>query len=452
MRSTLVINAFTEFTPSHTLQGMWRVPDAVEHRALNSMDSWLDLARIAERGCLDTIMFADAIGLGGDFDANVREGILIQNDPTSLIPAMATVTENLGFVVTGSILQDHPFQLARRMSTLDHLTKGRIGWNVVTSYSDEAWKNFGQPGVPSHADRYAWADEYMEVVYKLWEGSWDDQAIVHDRETGVWADPAHVRQIDHVGTRYQVTGPHMVEPSPQRSPVIFQAGSSEAGRTFAATHGEATFINSADPKSAKTLIDDIRARAVSAGRKPDDLYFTQAFTFIVGSTEEEANRKADEMFSYLNIEGMASKLSGYVGMDLTKLDPSVPLSEWTKPGITGIFDAILAAFPPGYNPTLAEIVEVRSKNGLFIGTPEQIADQLQDWQHAGLTAINVLIPTRNSSLVDFVDFVIPELQRRGISQREYTPGTLRRKLHGSGDRLPSNHIGASYRKAPLLHP
>lgn len=221
--------AFVMNTASHIQHGLWRHPDARQHE-FDDVQLWIDLARTLERGRFDAMFFADVAGLygpaDGDWDVNAREGLqLPSNDPSVLLSALAVSTEHLGFAFTSSVLQSHPFDFARKVSTLDHLSKGRIAWNIVTSALDGAARNFGYDRLEEHDERYAWAQEYLDVVYKLWEGSWDDGALLRDK-SGSFADPARIHRIDHVGKRYRVQGPHLSAPSPQRTPVLFQAGSS----------------------------------------------------------------------------------------------------------------------------------------------------------------------------------------------------------------------------------
>ena len=233
----MMLNAFTMNCVSHIQQGMWTRGDT-RQTEFNSLEPWLELARIAEKGCLDTIFLADVIGLydnyKGGANTSFQEAMQVPvNDPMLLIPAMASVTEHLGFAFTSSVLQAHPFTFARQLSTLDHLTEGRVAWNVVTSYLPNAGSNLGFDGLPSHEERYSRAEEYLEVIYKLLEGSWADDAVVNDSERRVYVEPDRVREINHHGHYFQVAGPHLSSPSVQRTPVIFQAGMSERGRTFA---------------------------------------------------------------------------------------------------------------------------------------------------------------------------------------------------------------------------
>jgi FMN-dependent oxidoreductase (nitrilotriacetate monooxygenase family) len=246
MTRPLSFNLFEMNTVGHISHGMWRHPGNTRHR-FNDLDFWQSHARLLEDGLFDAVFLADVVGTYDGYrdgpETALREAVQIpNNDPMLVIPAMAAVTTNLGFVSTFSTTYEPPFTFARRASTLDHLTKGRFGWNVVTSYLPNAARNFGLADELTHAERYDRAHEYMDVLYKLWEGSWDDDAVVADVATGVYTDPSKVRRIDHNGPYFRVAGPHLSEPSIQRSPVIYQAGSSETGRAFAAKHAEAVFV------------------------------------------------------------------------------------------------------------------------------------------------------------------------------------------------------------------
>jgi FMN-dependent oxidoreductase, nitrilotriacetate monooxygenase family len=450
MPERLILNVFLHNGVSHVCQGLWRRPEAEFQRRYTDLSTWLELARICERAKLDGLFFADSVGTGGNLDddlaVSLREGMIPPlNDPFSLVSGMATVTEHLGFMMTSSIIQDHPFNFARKISTLDHLTKGRMGWNIVTSFTPGAWRNFGME-LEDHESRYGWAEEYVDVVYKLWEGSWEDDAVVADVERGVWVDPTKVHKIRHRGDRYTVEGPHMVEPSPQRTPVLLQAGGSSQGRAFAARHAEMQFIGTPSLSATRRSIDDVRERARAAGRDGRDIAFVQSFSFVVGSTEEEAKRKDAELEADLNMEALAVNLSNHTGIDFRALSPSTPLSELRTEGIQSTLDSIIASFTDGYTPTLEEVILSRQRQLRVVGTPEQIADELEQWRDAGLAGINISLPTRPGSLLDFADQVIPVLQKRGLAQKEYTPGTLRRKLFGAGDRLPNDHPAAQYRR------
>jgi FMN-dependent oxidoreductase (nitrilotriacetate monooxygenase family) len=268
------------------------------------------------------------------------------NDPSLLIPAMAAVTENLGFAFTHSVLQEHPFNFARRVSTLDHLTGGRVAWNIVTSYLETAGRNLGYGGLPAHDERYERADEYVEVVYKLLEGSWEDDAVVRDLERRIYADPAKIHDIDHRGRFYpDVVGPHLSEPSAQRTPVLFQAGSSERGREFAARHAEAVFLASRNPHGARAQVQDVRARAVRHGRDPEDIRFLQGLSVIVGGTEEEAARKERQIDEFASDEGYAAHMAGNLGIDLSEIDLEAPLHDLPTANVQGVVRGLIESAP-----------------------------------------------------------------------------------------------------------
>jgi long-chain alkane monooxygenase len=446
----LRLAAFVMNTVSHIQHGLWRHPSARQHE-FEDVRLWIDLAKTLERGRFDAMFFADVVGLygpaDGDYTVNAAEGLQFpSNDPSVLIPALAVHTEHLGFAFTSSVIQAHPFDFARRVSTLDHVTGGRIGWNVVTSALDSAARNFGADKLEDHDERYAWADEYLDVVYKLWEGSWEDDAVLADKSGG-YADAGRIHRIDHVGERYRVQGPHLVAPSPQRTPVIFQAGSSPVGRRFAARNAEAQFILSSTPEKTEALIADTRRLAVEAGRAATDLQFFLGLSFVIGSTEQEAKAKEAEIDEYLSADGflLHSNL-GYDPRTGQRLDPDLPLSQLeTQQGQSHLQWIKEASDKP--DPTIADLARLSAKlRGRLVGTPEQIADELLAWQRRGVDGINVMNWTVPGSYEAFVDELLPTLQQRGLAQTEYTPGTLRRKLTGR-DRVPDTHPAARFRGA-----
>jgi FMN-dependent oxidoreductase (nitrilotriacetate monooxygenase family) len=442
--------AFVMNTTGHIIQGTWRRPTA-RQTDFNRLDHWVDLARTLERGTFDAIFFADVVGLyapyRGDERKYVEAGLQVpSNDPSVLAGAIAYATQHLGIAFTASILQEHPFNFARRISTLDHASDGRIAWNIVTNYLPNASRNFGHDGLTKHDERYAWADEYVDVTYKLWEGSWEEDALLQDRATGVHADYDKIHRINHEGPRYRVEGPHLVSPSPQRTPLLFQAGASEAGRTFAAKNAEAVFIVAPNVDAAARDTADIRARAVTHGRAAEDLKFFQGLHFVVGSTEEEARRKSDELDEWIDYDGQLAHMSGAVGIDFGHEDLDRPVGELRTEGVQSIVGWI-RDLVTDREPTLRDVAHYTARNGRVTGTPEQIADQLARWRAAGVDGINVVNAEIPGSYEEFVDHVIPVLRERGLAQHEYAEGTLRQKLFGRGDRLPDTHPAARYRHA-----
>ena len=252
MKKEIRLNAFAMNCVAHQSPGLWTHPRD-RTADYNRLPYWIDLARTLERGRFDGLFLADVLGVydvfGGSPDAALRNATQTPvNDPLLLISAMAAVTENLGFGVTCTLSYEPPYPFARRMSTLDHLTEGRIGWNVVTGYLDSAARGAGKDKQTAHDDRYDVADEYMEVVYKLWEGSWEDDAALRDRARGIFADPSKVHRVRHEGNNYRLDAIHLSEPSPQRTPVLYQAGTSPRGRQFAAQHAECVFMSGPSAK------------------------------------------------------------------------------------------------------------------------------------------------------------------------------------------------------------
>jgi len=450
----LRLNAFTMNVVSHIVQGQWTREDT-RQREYYSLAPWVELAQILERGRFDAIFFADVIGAydsyRGNRHASVANAVQFPvNDPSALIPALALVTENLGFAFTLSILQEHPFSFARRASTLDHLTNGRVAWNIVTSYLENAARNLGFDTLPLHDNRYVRGAEYMEVLYKLWEGSWEDDAVVVDRQRGIYADPAKVHTIDHAGEFYDVVGPHLCEPSPQRTPVLFQAGSSEAGREFAARHAEATFIVARSIEGAAANVADVRGRAARYGRDPRDILVFQGLTVITGGTEAEARAKEREVREQLSEEGTLAVVSGWLGVDLSAYDPDEPIGEIRTNAQQGMIKALVEA-APDQTWRFGDLIKTIA-NTFIVGSVEQIADELARWQtEADIDGINLTYTTTPGSFEDFVDGVVPILQERGLAQREYAPGTLREKLIGGGPQVNERHPAAEHRRsAPAL--
>lgn len=444
----LLFNAFSMNCVSHLQHGLWGRPGTRQREYL-SLDPWIELAGILERGCFDALFLADVTGVydnyQGGSDAAFRQAMQVPvNDPALLIPAMAAVTENLGFAFTSSVLGDHPYMFARRLSTLDHLTRGRVAWNIVTSYLPGAARNLGYPELPAHDDRYDRGDDYMDVVYKLLEASWADDAVVADVDRGVYAEPGRVRTIDHDGPYYQVPGPHLSEPSPQRTPVLFQAGASKRGREFAARHAECVFTVGSRT-SLRRVVDDVRRRTVAHGRQPDDLRFFVAVAPVVGGTEAEAKAKEAELKAQVSIEGGLVHLSGSTGADLGSVEPDRPLADFASNAVAGVIANMIEA-QPDRTLTFADLAR-RQMTGTFItGSPEQVADRLQGLADAGADGFNIIYTSTPGSFVDFIDGVVPVLQDRGLMQRSYRPGTLRDKLFGAGARLPDRHPGGRLRQ------
>ncbi|WP_349899595.1 NtaA/DmoA family FMN-dependent monooxygenase [Parafrigoribacterium soli] len=447
-RRPLHFNAFVMNTSSHIHHGQWRRSDAGQTE-FNDVNTWINLARLLEDAKFDAMFFADVSGLYGDsdadFDVYLREGLQIpSNDPTVLLSALAVNTTHIGLALTSNVMQNHPFNFARQISTLDHISQGRIAWNIVTGMQDNGSRNFGLTALTDHTERYRWAEEYVDVVYKLWEGSWDDDALIKDRERGYYSDPSKVHKIHHVGERYRVEGPHLPSPSPQRTPVLYQAGSSVSGRRFAARHAEAVFIVAPSPALAKEQIEETRRFAVENGRRPEDIKFFQGLSFVIGETEEEAEAKAAEYEKYVSVDGYLAH-SAVVDKTGRVYPPETLLKDVDTNTAKGFLEWT-AKFITDREPTVADLARNQSRSTRIVGTPEQIADRLEEWQDAGVDGINVINWVIPGSFAEFAELVLPVLRERGLAQAEYTDGPLREKLFGA-PRLNERHPAAAYRGA-----
>ena len=443
----LHVNLFTMNSVEHVSPGSWRIPGDQSHR-YTDREYWTEVARTAERGGFDAVFFADVRGIydvyEGSRDPAIRRAIQTpSNVPQALIPAMAEVTDHLGFAVTRSTSYSHPYQLAREFSTLDHVTDGRVAFNIVTSYLESAARNLGLEGRIEHDERYDRADEFMAVCYALWEDSWDEDAVVRDTERGVYTDPEKVHTIDHDGEYFSVPGPHGCEPSPQRTPVLYQAGSSDRGREFAATHAEAVFVSQPTKTATRDYVEDMRERVAERGRDPDSLQFFPGLVVITGESEAIAREKYETYKSHVDVEGTLALLSGFVDMDLSALDPDQRIEHIETEAIQGVINAFTTN-DPDRDWTVREVAQfagLGSTSPVIVGSPEQVADELQGWQESvGVDGINLKEVTRPGSLRDFVDLVVPELRDRGLIREKYDGGTLRENVLGRR-RLAPDHPG-----------
>jgi FMN-dependent oxidoreductase (nitrilotriacetate monooxygenase family) len=453
-RQRIYFNAFHMNCVVHQSPGLWVHPDDQMQR-YTDLNSWVELAKLLERGKFDGLFLADVLGVY-DVYRNNREAAVTQatqipaNDPMVLVSAMAYATEHLGFAFTSSVLQSHPFPFARQISTLDHLTKGRIGWNVVTSYLESGARNLGQPGLPPHDERYEIAEEYVDVCYKLWEASWEDDAAIKDRQRGVYADPAKVHEVKHEGRYFSVHGCHLAEPSPQRTPVLYQAGGSPRGRQFAARHAECVFVTGPTPQIVGQLIKETRAEAQRYGRNPDDLLFFMYLKVITGDTETAAHRKYAGFLEQVNYDGALALLSGWSGIDFSQLEPDQPLEYVETNAVRTLLQAFARADPQRRWTTrdLAKFVGIGGGGPVLVGAPEQLVEMLMEWVNVGVDGFNLAYAITPGTFVDFIDGVVPVLQRRGLMQRDYPGGTFREKLFGTGRaRLQSPHLAARYRRS-----
>lgn len=443
MSKRIQVNGFEMATPGHINHGLWALPGnrRVDYAKL---EYWTDLARTLERGLFDAVFIADVVGTydtyKGSRDPALRAGVQVPNiDPTLVISAMAAVTEHLAFAVTGTTTYEPPFGWARRLSTLDHLTGGRFAWNVVTGYLPDAAKNFGLSEQIKHDDRYELAEEFMDVVYHLFESSWDSDAVIQDVESGVYTDPARVHEIGYKGKFFDVAGPHLSEPSPQRTPVIYQAGTSDRGKAFAARHAEGTFLLPRDDAQAKADIADLRRLTQEAGRNPDDIKAFLGVEIVTGHSQEEVNAKVQTLVDHRDLEGHLTLFGGWAGIDLSGDDTDKYL-EYNAGDAMQTFEKMWAEGESRKN--VGELVKHHShpaNNKLFIaGTPDQVADRLEQLiDGTDADGINLIQHLSPGTFRDFTDLIVPELQQRGRYRTAYTPGeTLRERLQGHGNGLP----------------
>jgi FMN-dependent oxidoreductase (nitrilotriacetate monooxygenase family) len=445
----ILLNAFNMNCVGHINHGLWTHPRD-RSSDYNTIEYWTQQARTLERGLFDGFFLADIVGVydvyGGNVDVTLRESIQLPvNDPMLTVSAMAAVTRHLGFGVTVNLTYEAPYLLARRFSTLDHLTRGRIGWNIVTGYLDSAARAMGLNEQLPHDERYERADEYMEVLYKLWEGSWEDDAVKRDKASRVFADPRKVHAIHHEGRYYKVDGYHLAEPSAQRTPVLFQAGSSGRGQRFAARHAECVFISPPTREAARKTVQALREQLVQAGRRPDDIKVFMGIAVVTGATEAQAREKYADYLSYASREAGLAHFAASTGVDFARHGLDEPIDYGQA---NAIESATRTAEQQGWTRRkLLELFELGGRYSAIVGDPRHVADELQSWiGDTGIDGFNLTRTVVPESYEDFVDLIVPELQNRGIYKTAYAEGTLREKLFSDGDRLPNRHVGAQFRR------
>jgi alkanesulfonate monooxygenase len=448
-------NAFDMNCVTHQSPGLWRHPRdrSADYRRLGP---WVELARTLERGLFDGVFLADVLGVydvyGGGPAAALRQAAQVPvNDPLLLVPAMAHATRHLGFGVTVNLSYEPPYSLARRFSTLDHLTEGRIGWNVVTGYLDSAARGMGQPRQTAHDERYDVAEDYMAVVYKLWEGSWADDAVVRDAAGGVYTRPERVRAVVHDSPHHRIDAIHLSEPSPQRTPVLYQAGSSPAGRAFAGRHAECVFVSGPSGAVLAPRVAAVRQAAEAAGRRGADIRIYAMMTVIVAETDAAAAALLDDYRRYASAEGALTLMSGWTGVDFAGLDPATVVRHVTSEAGRTAMDNITRA-DPSRVWTVGEVaahVAIGGIGPVLAGSPARVADALEAWvDETGVDGCNLAFAVRPETMLAVVDLLVPELQRRGRYPTAYADGTLREKLFAPGHaRLRPPHPAAAHRFA-----
>ncbi|SPC15289.1 LLM class flavin-dependent oxidoreductase [Cupriavidus taiwanensis] len=449
-RKQILLNAFNMNCVGHINHGLWTHPRD-RSAEYNTLEYWVDQARTLERGLFDGLFIADIVGVydvyRGNVDVTLRESIQLPvNDPLLLVPAMAAATRHLGFGVTVNLTYEQPYLLARRFSTLDHLTRGRVGWNIVTGYLDSAARAMGLEGQLAHDERYDRADEFLDVLYKLWEGSWQNDAVLRDKAARVFADPSKVRKVSHSGRYYKVDGYHLSEPSPQRTPVLFQAGSSGRGQRFAARHAECVFISPPNKEAARKTVSALREQLVAAGRRPDDVKVFMGAAVVTGRTEVEARARHAEYRDYASREAGLAHFAASTGVDFARYGLDDPVN---YEGGNAIESATKTAAQHGWTRRkLLDLFELGGRYPAIVGNPSQVADTLAEWvDETGIDGFNLSRTVVPESYEDFVDLVVPALQERGRYKTAYADGTLRHKLFAEGDRLPARHAAGAFRHA-----
>ena len=449
------LNAFDMNCIGHQSPGLWTHPDD-RADTYNTLQYWTDLARILERGKFDALFLADVLGVYDVYQGSARTVLqhAVQvpvNDPLMVVPAMAAVTQHLGFGITCALSYELPYPFARRMSTLDHLTNGRVAWNIVTGYLDSAARGMGMPKQVAHDDRYDLAEDYMQATYKLWEASWEDGAVLRDRAGRRFADPDKIHRILHEGPHFRVDAIHLCEPSPQRTPVLFQAGASKRGRDFAARHAECVFINGPSKKIIANTVADLRRRAAAAGRDPYDLVIFTMLTIITDTTSKAAHDKYQDYLNYVSEDGALALMSGWTGLDFSQLAPDeVVRFDAPSNAQTSALEAFTTA-DPDRQWTVREIARhaaIGGRSPVLIGSAAEVAEELRAWvEETDIDGFNLAYTLTPASFADVADLVVPELQSRGLFKHDYAPGTFREKLFGRGPRLPATHPAAAVRIA-----
>ncbi|HXZ01563.1 MAG TPA: LLM class flavin-dependent oxidoreductase [Stellaceae bacterium] len=435
----LRLGAFMRPVSIHT--GAWRYPGAYPDANFN-FPHLRRFAQTLERGKFDAFFMADHLAvLNMPMAALKRSHTVTSFEPFTLLSALAGATERIGLVATASTTFDQPYHIARRFASLDHLSGGRAGWNIVTTSNPDAALNFGLEEHVEHDERYDRAREFYDVVTGLWD-SWADDAFVRDVEAGLYFDPAKLHVLNHKGPHLSVRGPLNIARPIQGWPVIVQAGASEAGRQLAAETAEVVFGASPTLAAGQQFYADVKGRMRKLGRDPDDLKILPAAFVVVGDTDEEASRKRAHLDSLVHYDSGIASLSGALGHDASGFDPDGPLPEIPESNASRSARQRVIDLARRENLTVRQLAQrVGSYSGLaFVGTPATIADGMEEWLAGeGSDGFNVMFPYLPGGLDDFVERVVPELQRRGIFRRAYEGATLRENL---GLRRPRNRFFA----------
>jgi len=442
----LAINAFDMCCPGHIQQGLWRHPRD-RSSCFQQLHYWTDYAKRLESGLFDGLFLADVLGVYDVYRASADPAIeaAVQfpvNDPLMIVPAMAAVTQHLSFGVTVNLSYESPYLFARRMSTLDHLTEGRIGWNIVTGYLDSAAKAHGLQQQMQHDDRYDLADEFLSVVYALWEHSWSDQALCAKDLDFRFADAAQIKAVRHEGKQYALDARHLCAPSRQRTPLLYQAGASPRGQAFAGKHAECVFLNGQSFDAIAASVQGLRAQAVAHGRAAVDMKIFVGATVIAAESDELAQARFEEYKAYADSEAALVHASASLGIDLSKFDTDQPVAAQAakSQAIASNVQAINRQHGRAWTKgDLIRQMVLGSRQMPIVGSASRIADYFIALQtRCDVDGINLSRTVAPECFDDFIRLVVPELQARGVYKTHYQEGSIRRKLFGS-DRLPASH-------------
>jgi alkanesulfonate monooxygenase len=424
----LKLGAFMRPVSIHT--GAWRYPGAIPDANFN-FPTLKRLIQKLEQGKFDAFFMADHLAvLNMPINALKRSHTVTSFEPFTLLSALASVTENIGLVATASTTYDVPFHIARRFASLDHISGGRAGWNIVTTSNPDAALNFGLEEEIEHDERYSRAREFYDVVTGLWD-SFADDAFIRDVEAGIYFDPEKLHVLNHKGKYLSVRGPLNIARPIQGWPVIVQAGASEAGRQLAAETAEVVFAPAGNLEAGKALFADIKSRAQAIARDPDSIKILPGALVIVGETLAEARAKREHLDSLVHYDSGIASLNSALGYDVSGFDPDGPLPEIPETNAGRSSRERIVVLAQRENLTIRQLAQrIGSYGGLaFVGTPETIADEMEQWLvEEGSDGFNIMFPFVPEGLNDFVDKVIPELQRRGIFRKEYEGKTLRENL------------------------
>ncbi|KAH8888039.1 bacterial luciferase-like protein [Thozetella sp. PMI_491] len=454
-------------TGAHMAIGQWKAPRSMS-RHKDRLDYYVWLAKTAEKGKMTSIFFADLYGThevyGGNADATYQGGFWVAMlDPVVVIGAMAQATTSLSFAVTGSTSYLNPYIVARTWASLDHITRGRIGLNVVTSFGKSSAQCMGIEDAVPHDERYKAAEEFMDILYRLWEQSWEDDSQVWSADPEMAYDPAKIHKIVYKGQYHSMTGYGATHPSPQRTPVLFQAGASSAGTNFAGKHAEGIYCGASTIAGVRKYTQSVRAAAQAAGRDPSSIKLFSSFVPVLGRTMEEAQAKYDKYKSRVSWVGGLASFSALTGIDVSRYGPDEPFNfddeDLSKSAIQGIFNNFKAV--QNDKPWTPRMVGERVALGGFgpsaTGTPEHVADEMERWiNDGGLDGFNIVAQCNPESVEDVVELLVPELQRRGIYWKDYPVpgGTFRENLQERPGKpfLAENHPGSQLKRNASMTP